>query len=52
MVLLPVFGVRVLLTFHLIFVLKYYFSSVWVAELPAFGKALPARLYDHMFSIF
>ena len=35
--LLPVFGVRVSVMFHLMFV-HYTFSSVWVAEWPPFGK--------------
>ena len=41
--LLPVFGVRVSVMFHLMFV-HYTLSSVWVAEWPHFGKELPARL--------
>ena len=35
--LLPVFGVRVAVTFHLTCV-HIIFSSVWVAEWPSFGK--------------
>ena len=38
-----VFGVRVSMMFHFMFV-HYTFSSVWVAEWPPFGKYLPARL--------
>ena len=41
--LLPVFGVRVSVTFHHIFV-HIIFSSVWVAQWPPFGKELPTRL--------
>ena len=40
---MPVFGVRVSVTFHPMFV-HNTFSSVWVAEWPPFGKELPARL--------
>ena len=36
--LLPVFGVRVLVTFHLIMYVHFIFSSVSVAEWPLFGK--------------
>ena len=36
-------GVRVSVMFHFMFV-HYTFSSVWVAELPPFGKLLLARL--------
>ena len=35
--LLAVFGVRVSVMFHFMFV-HYTFSSVWVAELPPFEK--------------
>ena len=42
--LLPVFSVRFSLTFHLMFVHQYYFSSVWVAEWQPFGKELPTLL--------
>ena len=41
--LLPVFGVRVSVTCHLIFV-HIIFSSFWVAEWPPFGKELLTRL--------
>ena len=41
--LLPVFGIRVSVMFHLMFV-YYTFSSVWVAEWPPFWKLLPTRL--------
>ena len=41
--LLPVFGVRVSVTFHLKCV-HIIFSSVWVAEWPPFGKKLLTRL--------
>ena len=37
------FGVRVSVMFYFMFV-HYTFSSVWVAELPPFGKYLPARI--------
>ena len=37
------FGVRISLTFHLMFV-HYIFSSVWVAEGPFVWKELPIRL--------
>ena len=37
------FGVRVSVTFHLIFV-TYTFSSVWVADWPPFWKELSIRL--------
>ena len=37
------FGVRVSVTFHLMFV-HYTFSSLWVAEWPPIGKELPIRL--------
>ena len=37
MVSVAYFGVRVLVMFHLKF-LHYTISSVWVAELPPFGK--------------
>ena len=37
------FGVRVSVTFHLMFV-HIILSSVWVAVWPPFGKELPARL--------
>ena len=40
---LPVFGVRVSATFHLMCV-HIIFSSVWVAEWPPFGKELLTRL--------
>ena len=40
---LPVFGVGVSVTFHLIYV-HSIFSSVKVAELPPFGKELLTRL--------
>ena len=33
------------MTFHLMFV-HNTFSSVWVAELPSFGKELPTRLAE------
>ena len=41
--LLPVFGVRVSVKFHLMFV-QYTFSSVRVGEWPPFGKELPVQL--------
>ena len=41
--LLLVFGVRVSVTFHLMFV-HTSFSSVWNAEWPHFGKGLPTWL--------
>ena len=41
--LLPGFGVRVSVTFHLTCV-HIIFSSVWVAEWPPFGKKLLTRL--------
>ena len=41
--LLPVFSVRVSVTFHLMFV-DIIFSSVWVAEWSPFGKELLTRL--------
>ena len=41
--LLPVFGVRVSVTFHLTYV-HIIFSSVWVAEWPPFRKLLLTRL--------
>ena len=41
--LLPVFGVRVSVMFHHMFV-HYTFSSVWVAEWSPFWKYLPTRL--------
>ena len=37
------FGVRISVTFHLMFV-HYTFSSVWVADWPPFGKEMPIRL--------
>ena len=40
---LPVFGVRVSVTFYLMCV-HYTFNSVLVAEWPPFGKELPFRL--------
>ena len=40
--LLPVFGVTVSVTFHLMCV-HIVFSSVWVAEWPSFGKELLTR---------
>ena len=40
---LPVFGVRVLVTFHLMCV-NVIFSSVLVAEWPSFGNELLIRL--------
>ena len=43
MVSVSCFGVRVSVMFHFMFV-HYTFSSVLVAELPPFGKKLPARL--------
>ena len=43
MVSVSCFGVRVSVMFHFVFV-HYTFSSVWVAEWPAFGKQLTARL--------
>ena len=48
--LLPSFGVGVSVTFHLMFV-NIIFSSVWVAEWPAFVKELLTRL-AHMFSLY
>ena len=41
--LLPVFGVRVLVSFHLMFV-HIILSSVYFAEWPPFGKQLLTRL--------
>ena len=35
-------GVRVSMTFHLMFV--HYYKSVWVAKWPPFGKELPTQL--------
>ena len=43
MVSVSCFGVRFSVMFHLMFV-HYTFSSVCFAELPPFGKKLPARL--------
>ena len=47
MVSVACFGVRVPVTFHLIFV-YYTFSSVWVAEWPPFLE-IAARSVGHMF---
>ena len=47
---MPVFGVRVSATFHLMCV-HSIFSSVWVAEWPPFGKR-DAHTVDHMFSLY
>ena len=48
--LLPVFGVRVSVTFHL-FLLHIIFSSVWVAELPPFLERATYSV-DHMLSLY
>ena len=47
--LLPIFSVRVSVTFHLMCV-HIIFSSVSVAELAPFGK-IAAHSVDHMFSL-
>ena len=41
--LLPVFGVRVSVTFHLV-CFHIIISLVWVSEWPLFGKELPTRV--------
>ena len=50
--LLPVFGVRGSVTFHLMFVHTCTISSVWVAERPSFAKELLTRLTICSFCIF
>ena len=47
--LLPVFGVRISVTFHLMCV-RIIFSSVSVAGWPSFGVA--AHSVDHMFALY
>ena len=50
---LPAFGFRVSVTFHLMFV-HNTFSSVYVVEWPLFLKELPIRLavYSHFICLF
>ena len=48
--LLPVFGVRVSVMFHLMFV-YYTFSSVWVAEWLTFWE-IAAHSVSHLFSLY
>ena len=45
---MPVFGVRVSVKFHLLYV-HIIFNSVWVAEWPSFGKELHIRLTIFLF---
>ena len=47
---MPVFGVRVSVTFHLMCV-HFIFSSVSVAEWPPFWE-IAAHSVDHMFSLY
>ena len=48
--LLPVFGVRVSVTFHFTCV-HIIFSSAWVVEWPPFAGEIAAHSVDHMFSL-
>ena len=50
MVSVSVFGVRVSVMFHFMFV-HYTFSSVWVAEWPPFWE-IAARSVSNLFSLY